>query len=159
MIVKDIVPVDFVNYKVPSMYVAFPYCTFKCEKDCGIACCHNSALAKATNIDISAARIVQMYMNDAKPITNALVCCGLEPLDSLSDLLELITEFRKCTPDPVVVYTGYTETESAAAIQSLKQFPNILVKFGRFIPDQPHRFDDVLGVELASPNQYAKKIS
>ena len=159
MYVKDIIPVDFVNYKFPSMYVAFPYCTFKCEKDCGIACCHNSALAKATNIDITPERIVQMYMNEAKPIAKALVCCGLEPLDSFGDLVDLIIEFRRCTSDPIVVYTGYTEDEATAYIQALQKFPDILVKFGRFIPDRPHHVDPVLGVELASDNQYAKKIS
>jgi hypothetical protein len=32
---------------------------------------------------------------------------------------------------------------------------NLIFKFGRFIPDRPHRFDEVLGVELASDNQFA----
>ena len=32
---------------------------------------------------------------------------------------------------------------------------NIIIKFGRFIPDQKSTFDSVLGVELASQNQYA----
>jgi hypothetical protein len=31
----------------------------------------------------------------------------------------------------------------------------LIFKFGRFIPDRPHRFDEVLGVELASDNQFA----
>jgi hypothetical protein len=38
-------------------------------------------------------------------------------------------------------------------------FDNIIVKFGRFIPDDEKRFDEVLGVELASHNQYAEVIS
>ena len=33
---KCIVPTDFLNYKKPSMYIAFPFCSFKCEKECGI---------------------------------------------------------------------------------------------------------------------------
>ena len=37
---------DFVNYKKASMFLSFPHCTFKCEKDCGVACCQNSDLAK-----------------------------------------------------------------------------------------------------------------
>jgi len=32
---------------------------------------------------------------------------------------------------------------------------NIIIKFGRFIPDQKSHMDETLGVELASPNQYA----
>ena len=26
---------DFINYKKPSIFIAFPFCSFKCEKDCG----------------------------------------------------------------------------------------------------------------------------
>ena len=39
MIIKDIQDEDIVNYKNNSMVVAFPNCSFKCEKDCGIKCC------------------------------------------------------------------------------------------------------------------------
>ena len=41
----------------------------------------------------------------------------------------------------------------------LKQYDNIIIKFGRFIPNQEKHYDEVLGVELASPNQYARRIS
>ena len=44
-------------------------------------------------------------------------------------------------------------------INNLKQFPNIIIKFGRFIPNQQSHYDEVLGINLASDNQYAKKIS
>ena len=159
MIVKDVVPVDFVNYKEPAMYVAFPYCSFKCEKECGICCCHNSELAQSSNIEVSAERLVEIYKHDAQPIAKALVCCGLEPLDSFGDLLDLVVEFRNYCTDPIIIYTGYKEDEVATYIDGLKRFPNILVKFGRFIPDCPHHMDEILGVELASDNQYCKKIS
>ena len=33
---------DFTNYKKPSMYIAFPSCTFKCEGECGQKICQNS---------------------------------------------------------------------------------------------------------------------
>ena len=159
MIVKDIVPVDFVNYKEPAMYVAFPYCSFKCEKECGIKCCQNSDLARSPNIDVSAERLVEIYETDAKPIAKALVCCGMEPLDSFSDLLELIVEFRNKFTDPVIVYTGYKEEEASIYIKALSKFPNIIVKFGRFIPGQPPHVDELLGVKLLGQQQYAKKIS
>ena len=60
--------------------------------------------------------------------------------------------------DPIVIYTGYKEEELIEQIKFLQQFDNIIVKFGRFIPNSPHIFDTVLGVELASNNQYAKYI-
>ena len=159
MIVKDVIPVDFVNYKEPAMYVAFPYCSFKCEKECGIKCCQNSELYKSPNIEVSAARIVEIYKAEAQPIAKALVCCGMEPFDSFADLLDLIVEFRNYCTDPVIVYTGYTEEEASTYIEALRQFPNILVKFGRFRPNQPHHVDELLGVELVNPEQYCKKIS
>jgi hypothetical protein len=39
----------------------------------------------------------------------------------------------------------------------LKGYGNIVVKFGRFIPNQEKHYDSVLGVELSSFNQYAKR--
>ena len=41
----------------------------------------------------------------------------------------------------------------------LKNYDNIVVKFGRFIPGHQKRFDEVLGVELASDNQHAEVIN
>ena len=35
---------------------------------------------------------------------------------------------------------------------------SIIIKFGRFIPNKPSRFDELLGVELASDNQYAMRL-
>ena len=37
--------------------------------------------------------------------------------------------------------------------------PNIIIKYGRFIPHQEKHFDEILGVYLASDNQYGKRIS
>ena len=61
--------------------------------------------------------------------------------------------------DDVIVYTGYYENEIQEYIQQLKQFKNIIVKFGRFISNDKSKYDNVLGVTLASHNQYAKQIS
>jgi len=73
--------------------------------------------------------------------------------------LDLVVEFRNYCADPIIIYTGYREEEAATYVNALKQFSNILVKFGRFVPDQPHHIDELLGVELANPEQYCKKIS
>ena len=61
--------------------------------------------------------------------------------------------------DDIVIYTGYKKYEIENQLAQLKQFPNIVVKFGRYIPQQPPVYDEVLGVELASLNQYAERIS
>lgn len=157
MKLKTIVEEDFVNYKIPSMFIGFPSCTFKCEQECGERVCQNSALAQSPDIEVSPSIIVQHYLDN--PITKALVCGGLEPFDSFNDLLELVRALRKYSNDQVVIYTGYNRSELTWQIKKLQEFSNIIIKFGRFIPNQTSHFDDVLGVELASPNQYAERIS
>lgn len=77
------------------------------------------------------------------------------------EVLDLIYFFRaNGCDDDFVIYTGYTEDELEQTILwNFKKFKNIIFKFGRFIINEPHHYDEVLGVELASPNQYAKRIS
>jgi len=164
MKLKGIRMEDFTNYKKPSMYIAFPYCTFKCERECGQKMCQNSALATAPNIEVNVYEIVNRYLNN--PITQAIVMAGLEPFDSPFALPELIQEFRKYTNDDIIIYTGYTKDELRDSFTSLreaydkvKQFQNIIIKFGRFIPNQQPHYDDMLGIYLASDNQYAERIS
>lgn len=91
------------------------------------------------------------------PITKAIVFGGLEPFDSWEDLQSLITQLRYHTPDDIVIYSGYTEEEIADKIEWLSLFENIIIKFGRYIPGGEIHFDELLGVQLASPNQYSKK--
>ena len=40
----------------------------------------------------------------------------------------------------------------------LKELKNVIIKFGRYIPGQEKVFDEILGIYLASSNQYAKHI-
>lgn len=157
MILKGIIDEDFINYRKPAMVLEFPYCSFKCDKECGMQVCQNSTLATAPNINVSIDYIVQRYIRN--PITSAVVLQGLEPLDSWYDVIGFIHTFRKETNDDVVIYTGYIETETCTSIQELYKYNNIYIKFGRFIPNQEPHYDEVLGVNLASDNQYGKKIS
>ena len=157
MIIKQLVDEDFVNYKKPSMFIAFPSCTFKCEKDCGQKMCQNSSLMQSPNLNISISSLVERYMNN--PITKAVVCGGLEPFDSWKELQCFIIEFRKHTDDDIVIYTGYREDEIQDKTEQLKQLSNIIIKFGRYIPNQQKHYDEILGVFLASNNQKAIKIS
>ena len=153
MIIKRIIDEDLSNYKCPSMLIAMPCCTFKCGK----ANCQNSPLFKEQNIQIRKEEIVSRYLKNN--LTHAMILAGLEPFDSWNDLLELITEFRNYTNDDFVIYTGYTKCEIADKVKKLSQFKNVIIKFGRYIPGQKSHYDGVLGVELASDNQYAERIS
>ena len=158
MKLKGIIEEDFVQYKKPSMFLIFPKCSFKCDKECGRPICQNGALANSEEIEVDIKQdIIWKYMDN--PITEAIVCGGLEPFDSWEDLKCLIMNLRYYTPDDIVIYTGYREYEiSREKIDWLELYGNIVIKFGRFIPNQPNRYDEILGVNLASNNQYAKRL-
>lgn len=143
---------NFANYKKPSMTIGFPSCTFKCG-----GWCQNYDLASSKRVSVDDAKLVRRYIDN--PITHAIVCAGLDPFDSYDMLVRLIASFRKATRDDIVVYTGYDECEVVRLVDGLRVFDNIVVKFGRYVPDDVPVFDDVLGVELASSNQYAVRIS
>ena len=153
MKIKGLITEDFVNYKKASMTIIFPYCTFKCGEDY----CQNSPLTKSPIIEISINDLVNRYNNN--PITEAIVMQGLEPFDSWNDLREFVQKLREYNNDDIVIYTGYNKDEIIEKINELSKYTNIIVKFGRYIPNQEKHFDDLLGVYLASNNQYAERIS
>lgn len=164
MKIKFLTDEDICNYKKTSMFIGFPNCSWKCDK----MNCQNSALAMLPNMDISKEDICERYLSN--PLTEAIVFGGLEPFDSETDLVSFIDCFRNkynCNDD-IVIYTGYTEgelLEGRLAItsdvhkniyNSIINYPNIIIKYGRYIPNDTKIFDHILGVELASSNQYAK---
>ena len=153
MKIKGLISEDFVNYKKPAMTIMFPRCTFKC----GEGYCQNSPLVKAENIELDVSDIVARYLNN--PITESVVMQGLEPFDSWDDLIGLVKQLRESCDDDIVIYTGYYKEEIADKIALLSKYKNIIIKFGRFIPNQEKHYDEVLGVYLASNNQHAEKIS
>lgn len=157
MLVKDILDVDFVNYKKASMVISFPQCSWKCEKECGKQVCQNSALAKVPDIEISVDKVVERYLKNG--ISESVVCGGLEPMDSWADLQLFVRKFREKSNDDIVIYTGYYKEEITDKINWLKNYDNIVVKFGRFILGHKKHYDEVLGIKLASNNQYAEVIS
>lgn len=160
MLVKKIVAEDFVNYKVPSMFIGTCYCDWKCCVESGndISMCQNSPLNHTQSQVIDDRLIAEKYL--ANEFTQAIVFGGLEPFLQLKELIQFIEMFRYeygCNDD-IVIYTGYNEDELANEIYQLSKYNNVIVKFGRYIPTLSPIFDEVLGVELASCNQYAKRI-
>ena len=155
--VKGMISEDFVNYKKPSMTIMMPRCNFKCDKECGRQVCQNSALATAPTIQVELFNLLDQYIHN--DITSALVFQGLEPFDSYDDMHIIIGFFRMFSNDDIVIYTGYKKEELYSELKQLENIPNIIVKFGRYLPHCASSFDEVLGVELASFNQYAEKIS
>lgn len=159
MLIKGLKDEDFCNYKKPSMFIITPSCSFKCDIENGTKVCQNSHLAHSPPIIIKTKQLIQRYINNN--ISEAVVWGGLEPFDSFNDLRNFIFEFRNSfsLEDDIVIYTGYNKEEIEDKINQLKKFKNIIIKFGRYIPNQQSHFDELLGVTLASPNQYAERIS
>lgn len=74
------------------------------------------------------------------------------------EILNFIKEFRKAYTDDIVIYTGYYEHEIENEVNMLRDFENIIIKFGRFVPNKPYVYDKTLKIKLISDNQYAKRI-
>ena len=67
-------------------------------------------------------------------------------------------KFTNNVHDVFVIYTGYDKQEIQEQIDKMIKFGNIIVKFGRYVPNQKEHYDEILGINLASNNQYAEVI-
>ncbi len=160
MRIKTYVTEDFTNYKRPSMFIGCVSCDGKCCREGGfpLTTCINNDWCATNTVNVDDDELIRLYMSN--PITSA-ICFGLlEPFMQFEEIYEFINKLRReyGREDVVVIYTGYYEHEIEEQVNKLKELENIIIKFGRFLPNQEHHFDEVLGVELASPNQYAKRI-
>lgn len=160
MRVKTIVDEDFTNYKKPSMFIGTISCSGKCCIEAGIplSVCQNNEWRSCAPITIDDHDLYRRYSHN--PITKAVVFGGLEPFEQFDELLHFLDIMRNCykCKDDVVIYTGYYPDEIKDKLHSLSAYENIIIKFGRFIPDKPKRYDEVLGITLASDNQYAVEL-
>ena len=161
MKIKGVVDECFQDYKKTSMLISMAGCDWKCCNEAGIpvSVCQNSELAKQEDIEISDVELVDRYLKN--PITKAVIFAGLEPMLQWKEMFDFIFELRyaRQCDDDVVIYTGYYPEEIESRLELFSNFKNVIVKFGRFIPDKPKRYDEVLGIELISDNQFAMKIS
>ena len=172
MLLKFLVDEDLANYKETSMFIGFPHCSFKCNIDAGCEVCQNYKLKDVPDPEISVDEICKRYTEN--PLTHALVIGGLEPFDSPFELTTLIATLRDkyhCG-DTIVIYSGYTKEELmgvqeipyqeinggkvAATFKQIISFKNIIIKYGRYDQRKESIFDPVLGVTLASSNQFAE---
>lgn len=158
MKLKGILDYDCTNYKKPTLTLMFPTCTFKCDWVNSARVCQNSSLVNEPDVEITKEKIWELY--EGNPLTQGFCFQGLEPFDSIVNLYEIIDFIRiekKCNDD-IVIYTGYERDECKEDIEKLKKYPNIIIKWGRFIMNQEPHYDNVLGVKLASDNQYAERL-
>jgi len=157
---------DFTNYKQISMFLGVTRCDGKCWRECGLPedTCQNHDMYHATTIiDMSDDDIIQRYLDN--PMTSAIVIGGLEPFMDPPEIYNFIDTLRNKyhNNDTIVIYTGYNSDEIDMVIKkfqdSKNNLTNIIIKFGRFVPGVEGIYDPILGVTLASHNQYAQKVS
>lgn len=160
MRVKTIVDEDFSDYKKIAMEIATCFCDFKCCRELGIpiSVCQNEPIYNQPNIEVSAGDLFSRYISN--PLSQSIVFAGFEPMLQFDEMIEVIDYFRSngiC--DDIVIFTGYQEEELQKKLIALQKYDNVVVKFGRFVPNQQAHLDPILGVKLISDNQYAKRIS
>lgn len=164
MRVKDIVDEDFQDYCKPAMFICAKSCTMKCNKKAGREVCQNASLLLQDTIDLSDNHIIKLYTEN--DLTKAIVIGGLEPLDQPMEIEAFVVALnRHKIQDDLVIYTGYSEEEVKESaclsstvsniIKGCKAMRNLVIKYGWFVDGCKPHFDNVLGVNLASDNQYA----
>ena len=153
MVITGLETYDTVNYKKPAMFIG----TSRCSGKCGEACQNKKLMSGCYSIEIDDQELICYYIQN--PLTHAVVIGGLEPFDSYIELCKFMYAFRQVSTDDIVIYTGYDKEEIKGWVNAIRTaFDNVIIKFGRYIPNSEPRWDEVLGVELASRNQYAEKI-
>ena len=152
------------DYKETSMLLIFPKCSGKCGKEC-----QNDYLRKVQAKQYKIKDILTLY--ESMNTHNAIVCAGLEPFDSDFEELKNLFKYFMLSEKSVdfVIYTGYKYEEIEEKVQELEHILNsvidnainadkkLVIKFGRY--DVRHKEpwkSDILGVELATTNQYVK---
>lgn len=153
MQLKQIIDESFGDYKQASMLLVTPECTGKCEG------CQNTHLAQLETKNFPDEEIWKRF--EKNPFTKAIVMGGLEPFCHIDEVVAFIFSGIERGQDvPIVIYTGYEVDELSLIrsqfIQRAKEYRGpVIVKFGRYIPNQTPVYNKHLGVTLASPNQYS----
>ena len=160
MRVKTILDEDFTNYKKASMFIGTIACDGKCCHESGIplSVCQNDGWRESATLKVDDNDICKRYLEN--PMTSAIVIGGLEPFEQFGEVLRFVRILRtpyQCNDD-VVIYTGFLPCEIADDLDLLSAYPNIIVKFGRYVPGCKPAYDETLGVYLASPNQFARRL-
>lgn len=152
-------PTTVLNYykKIGLLVPIGISCTWKCKN-----CINRQHTFKNSNkyhiSEYEIGEIIKIYKKNI--LVESLILAGLEPFDNPHDLRRLIGVFRDSISDDIIIYTGYdnddidTNKELKMLLQEILKYDNILVKFGRYIEGKDKIYDNVLGIELASDNQW-----
>ena len=159
---KGIIWEDMVNYKKIGSTFMFPKCDFKCDRENGVQLCQNWELAAAPSQKYDIDELMRLYQIMILP--ESIILQGLEPLDSPIDIYTVAAAMqRHDITDDLVIYTGYNKNENDDITNIIDTVSfltpgSLIVKWGRYLPNQTSHYDEVLGVKLASDNQFGEII-
>ena len=154
---KDMTEV-FQDYKKSGILLCVSFCDWKCCKEANIpeSVCQNNKIASQEIHEIEFKDLIKVVKNS---YTDSVIFAGLEPLLQIDEVVSCIEALRDSgvTKD-ILIYTGYyLEEIDSRTIEKLKTL-KVILKCGRYIPDRPSKYDEVLGVTLVSDNQYGVKL-
>lgn len=146
------------DYKKSAVYIITDRCDFKCCREAGIDVCQNMSVVHQKSIEVTYWEVLDIVTRN-HPILSAIVFGGLEPLLQMNEVYWCIKFLRQHNvKDDIVIYTGYYPEELCGEdMLKIASLGNIIIKFGRFVPNSNRKRDEVLKVYLASDNQFAVK--
>ena len=99
-------------------------------------------------------------MGKVRTCPRGFACTRFGSRISTNDCLDFISFIRihKQCDDPIIIYTGYNRDEDYIVERAIRKYDNIIIKWGRYIMGHKSHYDKILGVNLASDNQYAELI-
>lgn len=156
---KEITEV-FQDYKKAALFLGVCFCDWKCCKESGLplSTCQNYSWSNNEIVEVSFNSIVNRIKGNL--LTDAVIIGGLEPLIQINEVVQLISYIRQQgLKNDIVIYTGYYDYEiEDNTLLELKKY-NVLMKCGRYKPNKIPFFSTLLGITLASDNQYVLKLS
>lgn len=144
----------FQDYKKSALMLGTCFCDWKCCKESGfpVTLCQNHSISKQGFHTVTFKQVLD-YVR--KSYTDAVLFAGLEPFMQKKEVLSCVRYLReKGVTKDIVIYTGYYLEELNEEVLEVCENCHVILKCGRFIPNRKPVFDKVLGVTLASDNQY-----
>jgi len=129
-----------------------------CALDCNIGCkgCFNQSLKEAPIFYKKADEIMDEIMSN--PFNEGVILAGLEWSLQPTELLALVKS-ATVRNMPVIVYTGHDINTFLRRVPLIKQFTEVLVKYGAYDESKLSLTHEAYGIKLASTNQHIDSIA
>lgn len=144
----------FQDYKKSALLLSTCFCDWKCCNEAGIdkSVCQNNKIAQQKEVVVSFSSLLKKVRSS---ITDSIIFAGLEPLLQIDEVVQCIDYLREHNvKKDIIIFTGYYLEEIDHNTLERLSDKRVILKCGRYIPNRPSVFDQVLGITLVSDNQY-----